>query len=453
MLLLKNIPALPKTITDCDNWYIWDSAFTEINEYIPKNISKRCRSVSPNDLGYLTKFTHKIDCINCIDNDTYAVLIHMCSRKELMKSAVRGEKYPENTIGIYINEEAGTHFIEEDFPNIRRMPAAERNLKQTPSHFLRIFKCNANHVLYVWTNKALQPETIYKLKQLQNAIDNNYLKKPKTYVTDFYKALVNNDIEALNKALKEFEESDYVKEYAIRIFQECMTYNITNKITKLENDLEYFRSSIQQYESEIMEATAKIRENNEQIEYLKNKDQKEDIKLLYRYLQKHPYIKHFKPNNNGTLEFQYNAPLLYFNEYALDKLIKNRTGKAKEILEIIKSKKYTLWTRCALQLNTETFRVYIIDSEKNEFFPHPHIERYHCFGNHNQAISESALSGDYIGAIEQMSQAVLNINFYDTCVVNRMIEDLESYANSKTWIKEETGELISLNEIREENTL
>ena len=450
-MLLQNLTKLPEEIGELDSetWHMYNEAVDILKEYIPDSVKGRCRHIAGDNMSYLFKLMHKMDAINCIDNNAYATARYLNNHGASLRSLVRGEVVSENSIGICINEEASTHFIESDYPGITRMTALENMLKQTPSHFLRIFTAPTNQLLYVWTNKTLTPNTIYHLKAIQNSLDVKYLKNPKEYVTEFYKAILDNDIEKVKETVNVFMNSDYVKNFAMTKFKECMSYNITLRISRYENDLNSLRESINTYEEEIMRMINQIREKNEAIEMLKGKDQEADINTLYKYLSKHPYIVDFRPTDHGVLNLHYVAPLIYFNEYALDKMIKNREGTEKFILQTIKDRKYTLWTECALNFESTNFKTTIPDFLPTMgYFPHPHIVRYRCFGNHNKAIQDSAVSGDYLGAIEQMSQAVLNINFYDTCVANEMLRNLRnSFADTKTWVEEATGELISLTEI------
>lgn len=450
-MLLQNITKIPDEIETYDAYRSIDLNIHKLIEYIPEKIAVRCRTYYADDMTWMIKLAYYMDAINCIDNNARAILWYRkdCSRRFLAMAT--GADLLDNTIGLAINEEASTHYEEDEFEGLKRMPSLEKMLKQTPNHFLKIFTTEHNRVLYVWTNKRLTPATMYSLKRIQNKLDNEYLKHPKKYVEDFYKALHELNLEGVRKSLNDFMESDYVKNYSMRKFQECVTYYITSRIQNMENSLTNLRKDIVNYERAIMEAAGRIRETNETLEILRGKDQKENINILYKYLNKHPYIKEFEPQTNGMLTLYFVSPIIYFNEYALDKLIQNRSGDAKFILQTIKERKYTLWTRCAVGFHTGDFRAYIETSDRNlDYMPHPHIEMYGCFGNHNEAIAESSISGDYLGAIEQISQATLNLNFYDTCVVNGMIRAIcDRYNDLKTWYVEETGELISLNEIKE----
>ena len=454
-MLLEHLTKVPDEFDNYNVWPYIEIAIRELNQYIPREIGGRMRVGYSDDFGYMMRLTYYVDAINCIDNDARAVFWHRRDSKNQFITHVNGEVVLENTIGMVINEEASTHFHEEDYHHIERMPALEKLLKQTSSHFLRIFTNRYDRVLYVWTNKRLDANTFFSLKVIQNKLNNEYLNEPKAYVRDFYDALKEKDIDKVRESLNTFLESDYVKNYAMRKFQECMTYNITNNITSLEHALTSYRRSITEHENTIMTLATQIRETNEKIESLKGKDQKEDIEILYKYLCKHPYIKKFTPKDNGRLQLDFVSPLIYFNEYALDKLISNRSGEEKIIFRTFKERRYTLMTVCRIAFDTDDFRAIIenIDSSNKDYFPHPHIELYGCFGNHQEAIADSAISGDYLGAIEQISQATLNMNFYDTCVANGLVRCMrDSYRNTKTWLDNETGELISFEEIlRREN--
>ena len=108
-------------------------------------------------------------------------------------------------------------------------------------------------------------------------------------------------------------------------------------------------------------------------------------------------------------------------------------------------------TKCCIKCNTDDFSIYpVTRSDTENIMGHPHIDQYGCLGNHREAIWESAEAQDYIGAIEQISQATLNINFYDACIVGYVMRYFSEDRNrheKKTWLDTTTNELITLEEV------
>ena len=111
-------------------------------------------------------------------------------------------------------------------------------------------------------------------------------------------------------------------------------------------------------------------------------------------------------------------------------------------------------TCCALQFKTSNFGIEYADRSLNintTALPHPHIMRFHCFGNHGTAVREAAETGNYLGAIEQITQAVMNLNFYDSCVINEMLQNLDTDKYRVTWKNKENGMWYSTAEVLERN--
>ena len=150
----------------------------------------------------------------------------------------------------------------------------------------------------------------------------------------------------------------------------------------------------------------------------------------------------------------YIAPLIYFADYPAEKMLKSPyyDPEFKEVVKIILSRKYELYAQCKMNFNTHDFSLHSCGrcTTNPNYIDHPHISRFNCFGNHRPAIGQAAETADYISAIEQITQAVLNINFYDACVVEEMITHLRrGWRNIKTWKLKDTNEWYSLKEILE----
>ena len=359
----------------------------------------------------------------------------------------------DENYGIFINREAGTHFIETEYTATTYLTSAEEFLKQSSHHYLRIFTTTNNKRLYVWTNKALTPVTLYHLFALYHAL---YPQENKM-AEDFTKCLVEDKLDEAKKIITNYLESDAVKEIEFENFRKCLSNGYTTKINALINTINNRRNCINDYEQRIAQYATEIRKATEEIAFLRSTDISEEQKLFFKHLKKIPYIKDFEGNRDGFIKLSYEAPIIYFSDYPAEKLIDADYPSEfyKNILRILIGRKYELITKCTLIFYTDDFQVESGSSTGggfSEVIPHPHIARYGCFGNHRQAISDSAEQGDYIGAIEQITQAVLNLNFYDTCVVDELIRTLESKkASLVTWRCVETGEMLTTEKVLERN--
>lgn len=362
---------------------------------------------------------------------------------------IRANNPDENKIGIIINQEASTHFELTDYIGATFITNAEEFLKQTPHHFLKIFTMPDNNTLFVWTNKTLSAETIYKIYSLEAAV----FPKETPTAKAFIEALLEKDVTKAKNVLETLFTSDKIKELEFEKFKKCLTNTKDTKIANLESKITNNRHSINSYEETIAKLASEMREYTEQIYFLKSLQGDTEERLFYKHLQKIPYITSFQGYEAGYIQLNYQAPLIYFNELPAEKIIEQnyRPLKEKQIVKIILGRKYELWTKCTLVFYTEDFR---IDNNRSSamvrLLPHPHIDRYGCFGNHRAAIRESAEAGDYIGAIEQITQAVLNLNFYDGCVINSMLQTIiDKWSTLPTWKCVETGEMLTTEQVIE----
>lgn len=361
-------------------------------------------------------------------------------------------KNPESTRGLIINEEAGTHFDFNDFPGAEYLTKAEEHLKQTPQHFLKIFTHNQENKLYVWTNKPLSPMTFMKLLQLQAAV----FPRENPIADAAIKAYLDKDVVAFKKVIIDYLTSDAVTEVEFNKFKTCLSSSTTGQITKLERQITDERGNINYWEEEINRSTTKIREWNEQIDFLKTQHEDDaDAKILFKFLKKNPYVKSFEAKEMKIL-LQYEAPIIYFSDFPAEKYLNKDyvSPLCKKIVKIILGRKYQLMTTCAIRFRTNDFGVEFENralSIQTTAFPHPHIMRFRCFGNHGTALRQAAETGNFLGAIEQISQAVMNINFYDSCVINEMLRDIANNSHAKYWRDKDTGEWYSTAEVIERN--
>lgn len=355
--------------------------------------------------------------------------------------------------GIVINQAPSTHFNLSDYPKEKFLLSAEEHLKQSPQHFIKIFTIEESDNLAVWTNKPLEPKTLVKLVQLHKALyptDNPILDAAT-------QAFLDEDVTAFKKAYIDYLTSDAVVEAEFKMFSACIANNTDAQIRQFQKNIDAERSNITYWENEITQSAAKIRDMNEKIDFLRTKhDDDSETRMLFKFLKKNPYIKKFKPVNNNKIHLQYEAPIIYFSDLPAEKYLTKDyvSGYKKNIIKIFLGRKYELMTKCALYFDTSNFRVEFssrsLDIETTAF-PHPHIMRFSCFGNHGEAIRQAAEEGNYLGAIEQISQAVMNLNFYDSCVVDEMLRNIEEHMHRTYWREKETGLWYTTKQVLERN--
>lgn len=444
--MFDNLTLVPQTLEEAGSMSL---PLSDINEKLRNIIpTDNAYSIHQGDyrLTYISETITRLGAIKASINEksTYRYYVGNFNR------FLRGIRAEDNDYGLLINEEASTHFSTEEITEARYLESAQDHLKQTPTHFLKIFTMPTSNKLFVYTNKPLEVVTIYKLFLLDAATN----KRDNGTAIDFVTACVANDLNKVKEVLEGFLNSDEIREIEFKKFRSCLASDTELRISRMVNQIEGHRREIHDYENTIAALATQIRELNDNIAFIRNtKESDESDRILFKYLNKHPYIKHFRATNDGKLHLYYEAPLIYFSEDPAMKMLEQeyREGRDKQILQIILGRKYELMTRCNLVFDTSSFRLGVEElSGSTRILPHPHIDRYHCFGNHRTEIERSAESGDYLGAIEQISQAVLNLNFYDGCVINEMLVQLKrKWDLYATWRNKETGVLLTTAEVVE----
>lgn len=349
--------------------------------------------------------------------------------------------------GFIICQNFATRYTEIE--NSTHLPAAETQFKVTPTHFLKIF--TINNTLFVYTNKDLPFDTIIKLKILQWSLFKNNIENVNPDIDKLLNALYTKNIDEANTAINSLLSIKELAEMKYEDLKDLFKPNHEIKIQEKERNITRLESDYIKQENYLSELVRRINELQEELTLLyKLNEQEYDATPIIKFLIKHPYIKSFRKWNSNTLEMYFESPVVYFDKYIIDKIIRNYSDEKKIILQAFKDEKYELMTRCKIRFETNLFQVSFDHIGTDKLLGHPHIDQMGCFGNHGTAIRDCAKEGDHLGAIEQISQATLNVNFADGVVVRRMLENLIYYGNHKTWRSKETGVMISTNELIEE---
>lgn len=354
---------------------------------------------------------------------------------------------PQAATGFVLAIAPKSHYVEFTTENVQRLEVAENTLKEFPAQFIRIFTKNDN--LYVYMNKMPTWGQLIKLKLLQWTIFEDKIKTPEPLVNEFLNGMLDKNLKKVNEALTKIFARPYFAERkykdVLKIFQSGATQNIQI----LEDAIEDLQSRITNYENALSSYMTELHDKSELLFSMKQSPT-EDFKPLIRYLSKHPYITNITTRGSETIRFHYEAPIIYFDKYILEKVMSHKTGIKRQILSIFTKDEYELMTRCEINFNTKDFNLsfHTIGAADQGLIGHPHIDRFKCFGNHNIAVRESAKNRDYIGAIEQISQAVLNLNFSDSYVVDTLLQELSRYPNKNiTWRHKETGTMLTTREV------
>ena len=398
----------------------------------------------------LEELSSYIDGMNCEENDMRTIETEYSRNGSNMDWLFTQNDYKE-TIGLVINVDSETHFNEYIWSGAVYLDGAAEALKTDPKKFMKIFHREDNpNLLFIWTNKILKPSQYFKAKVLQNQLNKNNLEHFNEYTELIYKAFEANDLNALNTVFEKFFKSDYIKEKEYKNFIKIFTNNRINNKKRLEQRIKDAYNKIKDYENLIANEGSRIEElNRELFAVMYNKKTDEDITELYNYLNKHRNITGFNLNQDNII-LAFRAPIVYYTDYAIEKIIKNYSELSihYKVLKLFLERKFELITDCRIAFYPRNFAIeaYYRSNVDEEIIGQPHIDQYGCLGNHREAINESAETEDYIGAIEQINQAVMNMNFYDACVANYLLKELTSeyvFDVKHTWMDKETGEMVT----------
>ena len=391
-----------------------------------------------------------IDGMNCEENDMRTTETEYSRNGSNANWLFTANDY-EKMIGLVVNVDSEYHFNEYRWKDAVYLDGAAEALKTDPKKFMKVFhRADNPNLLFIWTNKVLKPSQYFKAKVLQNQLNKNNLEHFNEYTELIYKAFEANDLNALNTAFETFFESDYIKEKEYKNFIRAFTNNRTNRKSQLEQRIKEAYNKIKDYENLIANEGSRIEGLNRKLfAVMYNKKTDEEIRELYNYLNKHRNITGFDINvDNIILSFR--APIVYYTDYAIEKIMKHYLEVAihYKVLKLFLERKFELITDCRIAFYPSNFAIeaYYRSNEDEEIIGQPHIDQYGCLGNHREAINESAETEDYIGAIEQINQAVMNMNFYDACVANHLLKELTSenvFDVKHTWMDKETGEMVT----------
>ena len=344
---------------------------------------------------------------------------------------------------------------EEGIGNLTRMSGIEHTLKSyktdPDSHRIRIY--GNIHTLVLIVNVWTQPDQTTALLQiflsmietgeeLDNDVSsiaaavhkNSNIRK----ANQIYHAIVNTPELAKARTVKAING----------VFKNMKNGRIDNIKGNIEN-INYRLNELQNDYSSYMTNKRNLLEELDRIK--RNPDIETDD--IINYIQKTKYIKKVSKSSNGRgVSLYYEAPMLYYDDDVIQHIRHSYDEEVQFIFDAFLERRYQLYTRCEVIFYPEDFRVNNMTigsrNENNYYIGHPHIDRFGCFGNHGEAIQDWAETGDYIGAITQVTAAVLNLNFTDGTVVGELIDTLIDRAdNVPTWYDTETGVVLTTNEL------
>lgn len=366
---------------------------------------------------------------------------------DLKETRFQTESAIASTKIIIDQDFSSTDTIHYDLDTFTELKAINLHLQETNRHLVRVFK--ANNILIVLTNKVSW-KMIFKIKALNCKLFKDSFPTYNTDVEKAYTALATDDLNEfsriLNKILNYKTWFKYKRARLATCFQNQKDYQLARKTQQIDDVIYNTERAEEKYKALLI----KLQQLKEEYNVLLNIDDNIDTDEILDYIERHHYIKDITKIGETTLELHIEAPLIYFDEDYIEDYKGYPNTDIKYVMEeVFLKKKYRLWTRSRIQLNTNNFNTGAlnINPVTKHFMPQPHLSRYGCQGNHPTQIRKWIETYDYIGCIEQIMVMACNINWTDGIVINEMFRTLTNIATCKTFEVVETGEFVSLNDI------
>lgn len=345
---------------------------------------------------------------------------------------------------------------EDGIGNLTRMSGMEhtlKNYKSDPdSHKIRIY--GNIHTLVLIMNVWTQPDQTTSLLQI-------FLSMVETGeglnsdIRDIVAAVhKNSNIGKANRIYNAIANTpELTKTRTVNAINGVFKDMKNGRIDNIKSNIENINYRLNELQNDYSSYMTNKRNLLEELDRIKNNPDIETDDII-NYIQKTKYIKKVSKATNGRgLALYYEAPMLYYDDDVIEHIRHSYDEEEQFIFDAFLERRYQLYTRCEVIFYPEDFRVNNMTignrNENNYYIGHPHIDRFGCFGNHGEAIQDWAETGDYIGAITQVTAAVLNLNFTDGTVVGELIDTLIDRADDlPTWYDTETGVVLTTNELR-----
>ena len=320
---------------------------------------------------------------------------------------------------------------ENGIGNLTRMSGLEHNLKNyrtyPDSHRIRIY--GNIHTLVLIVNVWTQPDQTTALLQI-------FLSMVETGegldsdIRDMVAAIhEKSNIGKANRIYHTMVDTpELTKERTTNAINDVFKDMKNGRINNIKGNIENINYRLNELQNDYSNYLSNKRNLLEELDRIKSNPDIETDDII-NYILKTKYIKKVSRATSGRgLALYYEAPMLYYDDDVIQHIRHSYTEEVQFIFDAFLERRYQLYTRCEVIFYPEDFRVNNMSmghrNENNYYIGHPHIDRFGCFGNHGEAISDWAETGDYIGAITQITAAVLNLNFTDGTVIGDLIDTL-----------------------------
>lgn len=343
---------------------------------------------------------------------------------------------------------------EDGIGNLVRMSGIEHTLKSykddPDEHRVRIY--GNIHTIVLIVNVWTQPDQTTALLQI-------FLSMVETGeglnsdITDMVAAIhKNSNIRKANQIYHAIVDSpELVKTRTVNAINNIFKEMKNGRVDNIKSNIENINYRLNELQNDYSNYMSNKRNLLEELDRIKASPDIETDDIV-NYILKTKYIKKVTKAGNGSgLALYYEAPMLYYDDDVIQHIRHSYDEEVQFIFDAFLERRYQLYTRCEVIFYPENFRINSTSighrNENNYYIGHPHIDRFGCFGNHGEAIQDWAETGDYIGAITQVTAAVLNLNFTDGTVIGDLIDTLMD-RDIPTWYDTETGAVLTTDELR-----
>lgn len=343
-------------------------------------------------------------------------------------------------------------------------------LQMEQNHKIAVIKVNESTTV-VFTNKydTLEMQAYYSIVPIVFSKE----KLPEKLIKSFLELYNKNYSQIIDNIYILFKDID-VTEIKMKHLKTNLTtlFKNPNKINQIENDIKSLNQTLNSYYDEITRILANIKDKELRKLILIGQDFEQVTLELIEYMSTNKFITDIDIQGN-ELHVTVKTPLYFADEKFIQKLFDTPKSyineKSKEVKALIKEvfldKKSIIIVKCKIVININSIAnintgtrmdgirsiIYATHLYPNQFFtdsvPQPHLVYYNCFGANETHLLKTVQNNDIIGLIAQAIASCQNINFGDSAVSNKFINDIETnYANKKFIYDEEIKEQISYNE-------
>lgn len=356
-----------------------------------------------------------------------------------------------NTPGIVLFQNSRFYSPKTELPvtaKLEALPALEGFLKSKQSGNVKAYLLRKT--LLIEHKTPLTMENFYAIICTYMSIyeKEGYGEIPKE-LKAFFEGLSKNNVEQVNENINKLIDLQELRRKKFSRYEAMFMDRFSKTKQDIEFKIQEAQQNIQNHLECFAKETKRVQDLNAMYAGLEERDAKADQKAIIEFLIKNPYIADLECMTSHILIIHYKAPIKYFERNIMHILLTKHPDN--NFLKILQQDKYELWTECTILLDTYSFKVSPNNStEVEDYIGHPHLHEYSCMGSHPDEIAEWIKNNDYIGAFEQISYMVLELNLADTVVFKNLCAQLKKHAHRPTFMNKQTKEFKSYNEIIKE---